>query len=192
MVALDIIHHEEIAVAAGIIDIGRRDDVRVPDARREARLVEEHRDEFLFVGKVRVKDLDGDESLETRDALSARDVHSRHSTRGELSDHFVAAEPSSGQIARRFGIFSRCAHQNRPSTVRDIISRPTAALSFGFLEAASSLLPPDQSVKRAVTRATTPTPAAEKASPFVTRWRRFPSEASSAAASRSPASIAAS
>ena len=47
-VALDVLHHEVVAGLA-LADLEDGDDVRVVDARGEARLVEEHLDELLLV-----------------------------------------------------------------------------------------------------------------------------------------------
>ncbi len=50
--------HDEEQLAAGGDDIQRGDDVRVPDARGEASLVEEHRDELGVRRELRVEPLD--------------------------------------------------------------------------------------------------------------------------------------
>jgi hypothetical protein len=54
-----VVHDEQDLVVRGD-DVERLDDVRVPDAGRELRLVEEHRDEVRVAREVRVEPLDGD------------------------------------------------------------------------------------------------------------------------------------
>ena len=61
--ALHVLHDEE-ELAVGLHDVERRHHVRVADARGEARLVEEHRDELGVLGELRVEALDRDGARE--------------------------------------------------------------------------------------------------------------------------------
>ncbi len=61
--ALHVLHHEE-ELPLRRHDVERRDDVGVADARGEARLVEEHRDELGILRVLRVQPLDRDRPRE--------------------------------------------------------------------------------------------------------------------------------
>ncbi len=62
------------------------------DARRDARLIQEHLDELFFARQMRMEPLDGDEALETADAGQARQEHRGHTTGRELTDELVAID----------------------------------------------------------------------------------------------------
>ena len=93
-VALDVLHHEVVLLVLDA-DLEDRNDVRVVEAGREARLVEEHLDEVLLLGEVRVQPFDRDETLETRDADEAREVDGGHASGRELRDELESVEPFS-------------------------------------------------------------------------------------------------
>ena len=81
-------------MVAEIEDLG---DVRVLDARRDARLVEKHSVETGITRKVRQDGLDRDELLEAMFAALPRDPHARHAALCDRAQEFVAIE----LIARR-------------------------------------------------------------------------------------------
>ena len=58
--------------------VERRHDVGVPDARGEARLVEEHERELVLARQVWVRALDGDGAREAGRPEQAREVHRGH------------------------------------------------------------------------------------------------------------------
>src|SRR5262249_12787529 len=62
------------------------------DARREARLVEEHRDELRILGELRGEPLDRDGPREADLAEEAAHVHRRHAARRDLVVERVAAD----------------------------------------------------------------------------------------------------
>ncbi len=86
--AFDVLHHEaELTVL--VEDLDRLDDVDVPDARREPRLVHEHRDELEIGGELLRQPLDRDGAT----ALEAvAEPDRRHSACGELSADRVRAD----------------------------------------------------------------------------------------------------
>src|SRR5262249_14751174 len=77
----------------------RRHDVRVMDARREARLVEEHPDELTVLGEVRVQPLHRDDAAEALLAEEARHVHTRHPAMCDRGAEDVAPEPQRALLA---------------------------------------------------------------------------------------------
>ncbi len=89
--AVDVVHHERKRLTDDLMDAH---DVRVTNARREPRLVEEHGDELGVFGHVRVQPLQ-------RDVLArrgvTRELDARHPARGDRADDFVSpcdhAEP---------------------------------------------------------------------------------------------------
>ena len=92
-VALHVLHDDVVALLA-LADLEDGHDVRVVDARREARLLEEHLDELGLAREVRVQPLDGDEALEAADAREAREIHRRHPAGRQLGDQLEPIEPS--------------------------------------------------------------------------------------------------
>ena len=87
---LDVLHDQEEALFV-LLDVEGGDDVGVPDARREAGLVEEHVDEIGLGRQVRVHGLDGDQPLEAARAERAAEAHLGHPARGDDADDLVAA-----------------------------------------------------------------------------------------------------
>jgi hypothetical protein len=89
---LDVLHHEE-DLALGGDDVERLHDVGVVDARDEARLVQEHRDELGLPGHLGVQPLDGDGPREADRGQQASDVHRAHAAgrdlvvKGVTTDH---------------------------------------------------------------------------------------------------------
>ena len=87
----DVFEHQVVTrFALPYVEDGH--DVGVMNARREARLVQKHRDEFLLLREVRVEPLDGDETAEPPRPRDAREVHRPHATSGDLRDQLVAVE----------------------------------------------------------------------------------------------------
>jgi len=121
VIALDVLHHEEVPVARTVTDVERGHDVHVTDPGGEACLVEEHGNELLLVRQVRMQDLDCDEPFEARNALRACDVHGGHSARSQLRQDFVAAElPTCHRSGHAFAACCAggCVHQKRPLIVK--------------------------------------------------------------------------
>ena len=101
-VALDVVHHQEqIPFERNHVEGGH--DVRVADARREPRLVDEHRHELGVLGEMRVESLDGDGSREPDLAEHAAEVDRRHAPRRDLVVEHVAANHPPGvlRVAQR-------------------------------------------------------------------------------------------
>ncbi len=90
-IALDVLHHQEVAGLAGT-DLEDGHDVRMMNARRDARFVEEHLDELFLTGKVRVEPLHRHEALEAADAREAREIHRRHAAGRNFADEFIAID----------------------------------------------------------------------------------------------------
>ena len=80
--AAHVLHDEEKLVLLHH-DVERRDDVRVLDARREPRLVQEHRREFGIMRELRVQSLDRHGAEEAGGADEAPEMHRRHTARGD-------------------------------------------------------------------------------------------------------------
>ena len=89
--AVEVLHGDPVRVLVlAELEDGR--DVRVRDARRDARLVEEHVHERLVLDQVRVDALDRDPLLEAARPVHAREVHARHAADANLVDDAVAPE----------------------------------------------------------------------------------------------------
>ena len=86
--AVHELHDEEVRVFA-FADVEDRDDVRVVQARREPRLVQEHLDEALVLREVRQHALDRDALLEALHADGFAEVHLRHAAGFEALDDAV-------------------------------------------------------------------------------------------------------
>jgi hypothetical protein len=97
---LHVLHdEEELLVERDDVEGG--DDVGVPDAGREAGLVEEHRHELGIARELRMQALDRDRLGEADDAEQATEVHGRHPTGRDLLVERVAPDDSrSGQRGR--------------------------------------------------------------------------------------------
>ena len=95
-VALDVLHGqvEDLVLLAEVEDLR---DVRVLDARGDARFVEEHLLEAHVRRELREDCLDGDELLEAVFAPLPRDPDARHPALGDGAEQLVAIE----LIARR-------------------------------------------------------------------------------------------
>jgi hypothetical protein len=78
---------EEVALV--LEDVERGDHVGVTDARRDARLVEEHGDEGRLRGQLGPELLDGQEPPRGGPAHRASDVHGGHPAIGEATVHLV-------------------------------------------------------------------------------------------------------
>ncbi len=113
-VPLDVFHHEVVA-AVGRAHFEDGHDVRMMDRCGQARLVEEHLDELLFAGQVRVQSFDRDETLEAADAEDTSQKHSGHATGREFGDQLVAIEPLLTPSIKK--LYSR---QSRTILVRNV------------------------------------------------------------------------
>ena len=89
--AVEVLHGDPVGVVvlAEIEDLG---DVRVVDAGRDPRLIEEHVDELIVLDEVRVDALDGDPLLEAAGPIHARQVDARHAADADLVDDAIAPE----------------------------------------------------------------------------------------------------
>jgi uncharacterized protein with PIN domain len=63
------------------------------DRSRQARLVEEHLDEFLLARQVRVQAFDGNEALKPAGAQYPSQKDGGHTARSEFGDELVPIEP---------------------------------------------------------------------------------------------------
>jgi hypothetical protein len=89
--AVEVLHGDPVRVLVlAELEDGR--DVRVRDARRDVRLVEEHVHERLVLDEVRVDPLDGEPPLEAAEPIDPGEVHARHPAEANLVDDAVAAE----------------------------------------------------------------------------------------------------
>src|SRR5688500_3483349 len=87
------------------------------DARRDARFVEEHVDEFFFARQVWVQALHRHEALEATHPGQARQIDGRHAARGDLAHQLVAID----SLSTRAGIKELGRHeppQNLPVACR--------------------------------------------------------------------------
>ena len=114
-VSLDELHHQEVAgLAHPHLEDGHH--VGVVDPGGEPGLVEEHLDELLFPGEVRVELLDGDEPREAARPGEPAQVDGGHPPGGQLADELVGVELPSlvvgiedadprreGEVGRRVG-----------------------------------------------------------------------------------------
>ena len=89
--SLDVLHREEVGVADGT-EVEHLDDVRVVEAERDLRLVDEHRDELTAARVCGVDLLDDEGLVETLRHDRAREIHLGHPTCADLSDQRVFAE----------------------------------------------------------------------------------------------------
>ncbi len=88
---MQVLHGDPVGVdVLAELEDGR--DVRMRDARGDARLVDEHVDEGLVLDEVRVDPLDGDPLLETAGAVHSGKVNAGHAADADLVDHAVASE----------------------------------------------------------------------------------------------------
>ena len=83
---------DEHDLVAGRHDVEHGHDVAVVDLRRDARLVEEHRDELGVLGELGMQALRGDDAREALVAHQARDVDRRHPAARDLAVQQVAAD----------------------------------------------------------------------------------------------------
>jgi hypothetical protein len=90
-----VAHHEVVADRARA-HVHDADRVRMMNARRCARLVEEHRDELRLVGQVLVHQLDRHEPLEATRASEPSKIDGAHAAPGDLRDDLVAVEHEAG------------------------------------------------------------------------------------------------
>ena len=95
--AAHVVHREEVPTVVDV-DLVDRHDVRVVDGRGDARLVEEHLDERRLTTKVRVDDLQREQSLEAAEPAGAPEVERGHRPLSELAQHPVAPD-ARGELA---------------------------------------------------------------------------------------------
>jgi hypothetical protein len=87
--AVDELHHDEVGVVADA-DIEHLDAVGMREVRRQARLVQEHRNELLLLGQMRQDALDRDLLLEALQPLALGSEHLGHAARFKLLYDAVA------------------------------------------------------------------------------------------------------
>ena len=80
---MHVLHHH-VEIALGLDDVQDGDDVRLPDPRGEARLVEEHLPERGVGGEAREQALDRNDAREAARADDAPEVDAAHAAGGEL------------------------------------------------------------------------------------------------------------
>ena len=92
--------HRDVERAAGAAEVVDADDVRVLEADRDLRLVDEHVDEVVVLDEVREDALDGDQALEPLGAEGLRLEHLGHAAHPDALEeevfselHLVAHEP---------------------------------------------------------------------------------------------------
>lgn len=96
---MDVLHdQEQLAVLGDHVDGLHH--VRMPDARHDARLVQEHRDELGVPGVPLVQSLDGDDPREARGADLPCEVHGGHAAGRDLAAERIAP---SDRAASQFG-----------------------------------------------------------------------------------------
>ena len=95
---VEVLHHEVGAAVLGRAEVGDVDDVRVPDARRGARLAPEPLDQVLLARVGRVQDLDRD-ALADLDVLAG--VDGPHAALADLAQDAVAVlDDPPGEVVR--------------------------------------------------------------------------------------------
>ncbi len=95
------LHDEVEGAVLGAPELEGVHHVRARDVRREAGLVEEHRDELRVVGQVRQHPLDRDQLLEAALAKHARRMDLGHAARRDTEQELVTPE---GTGLRRLGL----------------------------------------------------------------------------------------
>ena len=93
--ALQILHHEIVAVVLGDVEVEDLEDVVVPDDVDRARFVEEAVDDLLVGGELRVQELDRDAGTDPR---MLGHVHRAHAALAELPPHPVGADVAADQL----------------------------------------------------------------------------------------------
>jgi hypothetical protein len=92
ILAVEVLHREEV-LALRLADVVDLRDVRVVQARRDARLVEEHLDEALIARVLGLDPLEDHVALEAIETIGAREQHVRHPAGGEMLQDGVAPQP---------------------------------------------------------------------------------------------------
>jgi hypothetical protein len=90
--SVQVLHDDEV-LAIVLAHFVRLHDVRVIEARGEARLVEEHTEQIRFFGEPAPRLLHDDELVETCQSLGDRQIHPRHAAPTDLRDEAVLPEP---------------------------------------------------------------------------------------------------
>ena len=104
--AVDVVHDEE-QLALGGDHVEHRHDVRVLDARREASLVEEHRDELRVARELRVEALDRHRPREPGRASEPAQMDGRHPAMRDLLEENITPD--------RSGLMLLLCEAHRPS-----------------------------------------------------------------------------
>jgi len=86
--AVEVLHRDEVAITV-LPDLRRLHHVRVVQARREPRLVEEHGEKVRVLGELTARLLEHDELVEPRRSLHHREVDVRHAAAADLGDQPV-------------------------------------------------------------------------------------------------------
>ena len=93
---LDVLHREELPLVAVVVELVDLDDVRVVEARRELRLLDEHRAEAPRRAVRREDALDDEDLVGALGAALLREEHLGHAARAEAPDDLELRE-----LARR-------------------------------------------------------------------------------------------
>jgi hypothetical protein len=93
--AAHVVHHQEDLVVGGH-DVEGGDDVRVRDARRQTRFVEEHLHEIGISGELRVEPLDRHRPHEPGGPQQAPEMHRRHASGRNLAVQHVTPDDPRG------------------------------------------------------------------------------------------------
>ncbi len=136
---VEVLHdHEEAGlVVSELVD---RDDVRMMEARNDARLVEEHVAELALAGEVREHLLHDDRAIETERAFLSSEVDLRHASCREEAEQLVTTET----LGRSFShdasrLASRPTRRELPSgPARDGVSSSVGFRPHGGVSASSA------------------------------------------------------
>ena len=124
---VDVLHRDEV-LALGLADVERRHDVGVRESRRDARLLQQHRDERLVAPELRQDALDDHEALEVGERPRKRSLGPAIA---------IAAVLIGGAIAFAFALGSKSnsGHETPPvvrptvvAPVRPVVPSPTRPL----------------------------------------------------------------
>ena len=101
------------------------------DLRRDARLVEEHRDELGVLGELGMQALRGDDAREALVAHEARDVDRRHTAARDLAMQQIAADRdlvlrSLGSLTGSFASSLEELDRNAFAPEVEVLERPSA------------------------------------------------------------------
>lgn len=83
-------------------DVERAHDVRMPNARGEARLVDEHRRKIRILRELRMQSFDGDGARESDGAEEASEMDRRHAAGGDFVMHGIPPDEKRPRALRLF------------------------------------------------------------------------------------------